>query len=220
MGINLQKGQKVDVSKGNSGISKIKVGLGWDQAGQKKVSTPDDAIQGKGFMSKITKAVKGAGTAVKNAIPIDCDASVFLLDDNGKLQKNSNLIYFGNQRSNCGSVIHQGDNLTGKGSGDDEVINVDLKKIPSDITQLIFVVNIYGAKSKGQHFGMINNAFIRIVDENTNEEIIRYNLSSDYEGKTGLLIGRLYRRNDDWKFDALGEGTLDNGLEDMRRRYQ
>jgi stress response protein SCP2 len=220
MVVNLQKGQKIDVTKGNVGISKIKVGLGWDQASQKKVAGSDDSLQGKGFMNKFNKAIKSAGDAVKNAIPIDCDASVFLLDENGRLQRSSNLIYFGNKRSNCGSVIHQGDNVTGQGEGDDEVINVDLSKVPSDVQQLIFVVNIYQAKSKGQHFGMINNAFIRIVDERNGEEIIRFNLSSDYDGKTGLLIGKLYRRNAEWKFDALGEGTLDGGLEDMKRRYQ
>jgi tellurium resistance protein TerD len=221
MGISLQKGHKADLTKGNTGISKIKVGLGWDQASQKKLSIEEDTIQtSKGLINKFGKALKSAGSAVKNAVPIDCDASVFLLDANGKLSSNSNLIYFGNKRSNDGSVIHSGDNLTGKGEGDDESISVDLDKIPANIDKLVFVVNIFGSKMKGQHFGMINNAFIRVVDERNGEEILRYNLSSDYDGKTGLLVGEIYRRGIDWKFNALGEGTTDKGLEEMARRFK
>lgn len=219
MGISLQKGQKADITKGRQGISALKVGLGWDAATQKKANNDESLQTGKGILGKVGGVFKGAGNMVKNALPIDCDASVFLLNEGGRLDKASNVVYFGNKRSGCGSVIHQGDNTTGKGEGDDETINVTLNKIPNDIHRLVFVVNIYQANMRKQHFGLINNAYIRIVDEGTNEEVIRFNLSSDYMDKTALIAGEIYRHNGEWKFNALGEGTLDKSLDEMKRRY-
>lgn len=202
MAINLQKGQRIDLTKGNDGLSKILVGLGWDPVRNKG---------GGGFLTSLF----GIGNSQAN---IDCDASVLMLDSNNKLYKKENLIYFGNLRSLCGSVIHTGDNITGEGDGDDEKIIVDLKKIPSNIHKLVFVVNIYDCIKRRQDFGLIENAFIRVVDD-SNNEMIRYNLSNDYAGKTTLIVGEIYRNNEEWKFAAIGEGTNDSSLGEISRKY-
>lgn len=202
MGINLIKGEKIDLTKGRSGLSKIQVGLGWDEVKAKSSG---------GFFGMLK-------SLTTSAHDIDCDASVFLLDKNNQLER-GNLIYFSNLKSRCGSIVHQGDNLTGAGDGDDEVLKVNLSTIPSNIEKLVFVVNIYGATSRGQHFGMIDNAFIRIVDERNGEEIIRFNLSEDYSGKKSLYVGEIYRDGSEWKFTALGEGTNEDGLDVIQKRY-
>src|SRR5690606_13340657 len=134
---------------------------------------------------------------------IVCGASVIILDNSGKLTGKENLIYFGNKKSRDGRVVHTGDNLTGEGEGDDETINIDLKSISPSIDRLIFVVNIYNAKQKKQDFGMIENAFIRLVDNQTREELIHYNLTENYSGKTSLITGELYRQGSEWKFSAV-----------------
>ena len=113
--------------------------------------------------------------------------------ENGRVTENKNVIYFGNLRSRCGSIEHTGDNLTGEGSGDDEQIIVDLQKVPSHIHKLVFVVNIYDCVKRSQHFGMIENAFIRIVNMNDRSEMVKYNLRDDYSGRTSLIAGEIYR---------------------------
>ena len=198
--INLQKGQKVDLTKTNPGLAKIIVGLGWDP-----IKSGGGSLLGGLF-----------GSGPKN---IDCDASVFMLDANQKLAKQKNLIYFGNLTSPCGSVKHSGDNLTGQGDGDDEQIQVDLSKIPSDVHRLVFVVNIYDCVKRKQHFGMIKNAFIRVVSSANGQELCKFNLSEGYDGKTTLITGEVYRHNSEWKFAALGEATTDPGLEALSKRY-
>lgn len=203
MAISLQKGQRVDLTKGNAGLSKIMVGLGWDQVNN---------AGGGGFLSSVF-GNSGGGT------DIDCDASVIMLDQNGKMPSKSDLIYFGNLKSVCGSIVHTGDNRTGEGDGDDEQIIVDLSKVPSHIDKLVFVVNIYACVKRKQHFGMIRNAFIRIVDS-ANKELIRFNLTDNYSGKTCLYPGEVYRSNGEWKFAAIGEATNDTGLEEVIRRYR
>ena len=200
MGINLTKGQRIDLTKGNAGLSQIMVGLGWDAAQNKS-----GGILGGLFGSK--------------AADIDCDASVLMLNENGKFSRKQDLIYFGNLKSTCGSVVHTGDNLTGDGDGDDEQIIVDLNKVPSTIHKLVFVVNIYDCIKRKQDFGLIKNAFIRIVNGSTSQEIIRYNLSDEYMGKTTLIVGELYRHNAEWKFAAIGEGTHDSSLSEIVKRY-
>ncbi len=200
MAINLQKGQRVDLTKGNTGLSKILVGLGWDPV-QKS---------GKGMLGSLF----GGG-----APNIDCDASVLMLNENGKLGSKKDLIYFGNLRSNCGSVIHSGDNLTGDGHGDDEQITVELSKIPTNIHKLIFVVNIYDCMRRKQDFGHIGNAFIRIVNTGNNQEMMKFNLTEDYSGKTTLIAGEIYRHNGEWKFSATGEGTNDTSLSEIAKKY-
>lgn len=197
MAINLVKGQKIDLTKGNSGLDKILVGLGWDPIAQKK-----------GFFG---------GTVTPN---IDCDASAIMLNENGKISATKDVIYFGNLRSGCGSVVHTGDNLTGDGDGDDEQLIIELSKIPQNIHKIVFVVNIYSAKSRKQHFGMIQNAFIRVEDMKNHNELIRFNLTDNYNGSTALLVGELYRHNNEWKFNALGQGTNDTSLSELAKRFQ
>ncbi|MEG6615770.1 TerD family protein [Peptococcaceae bacterium 1198_IL3148] len=203
MAISLQKGQKIDLTKGNPGLKKLMVGLGWD---------PVENGGGGGFLKGLFGG--GAGGA-----KIDCDASIFMLDQNKKLTKKENLIYFGNLKSKCGSVRHMGDNLTGDGDGDDEQIYVELSKIPADINYLVFVVNIYDCVKRRQDFGMIKNAFIRVVNNDNGQELVRFNLTENYGGKTSLIVGEVYRHNGEWKFAAVGEGTTDASLGNLAQRF-
>ena len=122
---------------------------------------------------------------------------------------NQTLVYYGNLRHPSDAVIHQGDNLTGAGEGDDEQIMVDLSRLPAEVDKLVFVVNIYDANVRRQHFGMIKNAFIRIVDLSNRTEICRFNLTEDYSGKTGMVVGEIYRHAGEWKFNAIGQGVTD-----------
>ncbi|MDR0653163.1 MAG: TerD family protein [Synergistaceae bacterium] len=149
----------------------------------------------------------------------DCDASAFVLSS-GKLKGDKDAVSFVNLKHKSGCVVHQGDNLTGKGEGDDEKIFVDLAKLPAEYDRVVFVVNIYQAVQRHQHFGMIRNAFIRLVDTSTEQELMRYSLSDDYSGMTAMIFGEVYRHNSEWKFAALGQGTNDAGIPDLARRYQ
>lgn len=185
MSINLQKGQKIDLTKGGVGLSKVMVGLGWDQARKKRSFF--------GF---------GGGSD-----PIDCDASIILCDDTGKVitKPGEGCVFFNNLKHPSGAIVHQGDNRTGEGDGDDEVIMLDFSRIPSYVHKMVFVVNIYEGTKHNQHFGMIENAYIRLVDLSARKEICRYNLSDNYDGMTGLIVGEVYRRNGEWKFNAIGQ---------------
>ncbi|MEG0383388.1 TerD family protein [Solibacillus cecembensis] len=204
MTINLQKGQRVDLTKGNTGLNKIQIGLGWDPVQQKSSGGLLGGLFGGG----------GAKTA-----NVDCDSSVILLKGD-RLAAKEDVIYFGNLKGANGAVVHSGDNITGAGEGDDEQVIVELKSIPADYNRLIFVVNIYEAAKRNQHFGMIQNAFIRVVNTATNEELLKYNLSEDYSGKTTLITGEIYRHENEWKFAALGTGTQDNSIGEVVRKYQ
>ncbi|WHY75782.1 TerD family protein [Neobacillus sp. WH10] len=204
MAINLQKGQRVDLTKSNPGLSKIMVGLGWDPV-----------KSGGGGGGGLFGGLFGGGGAAN----VDCDASVIMLGANDKLQNNKDVIYFGNLRSNDGSVQHSGDNLTGDGDGDDEQIMVDLNRVPSNIQKLVFVVNIYDCIKRKQHFGMIQNAFIRIVNPSNNQELIHYNLTDNYSGLTCLVTGEIYRHGNDWKFAAIGSGTNSASLSEVVRSF-
>ena len=199
MAVNLKKGQKVSLVKADGKkLTKLMVGLGWDAAEEPS----------GGFFKKLFSGKKD----------IDCDASVFLCK-NGKLSDNADVVYFGNLEHKSKAVKHMGDNLTGEGEGDDEQIFVDLDKIPSEYDKLIFVVNIYKAVDRKQHFGMIKNAFIRIVDNETNEELCRYNLSDNYDNMLAMVAGEVYKKNGEWKFNAIGNGTTDPGLAELSRRF-
>ena len=191
MGINLQKGQKINLTKdGQSTLSKIMVGLGWDEAQQSN------------------GGIFGGIFGRKKVQPIDCDASVILCGKDGRIVSNDLqecCVYFGNLKHPSGAIIHQGDNLTGEGEGDDEQIMVNLKQVPSYVEKMVFVVNIYDGHSRNQHFGMIENAFIRLVDLDKNTEICKFNLSENYDNMTGLVVGEIYRRNGEWKFNAIGQ---------------
>ncbi len=191
MAINLQKGQKIDLTKGDGGqLNRVMVGLGWDQA-----------ENSKGGLFGMLKAA---------APTVDCDASIILCGEDGRRLPggaNDCCIYFGNKVNANGSIMHQGDNLTGEGDGDDEKIMVKLQELPPFYDKLVFVVNIYQAGQKGQHFGLIKNCFIRIVDLDTNAEICRFNLTDNYANMQGLVVGEIYRKNGAWKFNAIGQGV-------------
>lgn len=194
MSVSLQKGQKVSLSKDNAGLSKVLVGLGWDEVKRK------------------------GGLFSKKPQPIDCDASVIMLQG-GKLHNNADIVYYGNLQHRSGTVQHLGDNLTGAGEGDDEQIVIDLSKVPGEYDRIVVVVNIYHAVQRKQHFGMVGNAFIRIVDGKNNNEMCRYSLTDDYSGMTAMVFGEIYRHNGEWKFNAVGQGTNDPGLGELAARY-
>lgn len=202
--ISLQKGQKIDLTKGNAGLTQVVVGLGWDPVKQ--------SSSNKGFFGGLL----GGGSSPE----IDCDASVIMVDANNKIIDKNHLIYFGNKTSPCRSVIHSGDNLTGGGDGDDEQIQVNLSQVPIKVNKIVFVVNIYDCVSRKQHFGMIANCFIRVFNpQSGNAELCRYNLSDDYSGKASLIVGEIYRHNGEWKFSAVGEGTSDTSISSLVIRY-
>lgn len=176
MPINLSKGQKVDLTKGNPGLKNIMVGLGWDV------------------------------NAFDSGSDFDLDAAAFMVGENGKCPTEKEFVFYGNLEHASGAVKHMGDNLTGEGEGDDEQIQVDLSKIPANVSKIAFTVTIYEAETRRQNFGQVSNAFIRIVDEATNTELIRYDLGEDFSIETAVVVGELYRNNGEWKFNAIGSG--------------
>ena len=195
MSVNLQKCQKVELRKNNGGtLRRVMVGLGWDEVQQKR-----------GFFAPRPQ-------------DIDCDASAILCV-NGRLSDASDVVFYNNLTHRSGAVRHMGDNLTGAGAGDDEQIFVDLNALPPQYDKLIFVVTIYQARERRQHFGMIQNCFIRICDAETNQELCKYNLSENYNNMTAMIFGELYRYNGSWKFNAIGQPTTDNSISDMAKRF-
>lgn len=176
MPVNLKKGQKVSLTKEAPGLTKVVVGLGWD------VNSFDT---GGDF---------------------DLDAAAFLLGDGGKVAGSGDFVFYGNLRHGSGAVEHQGDNLTGEGEGDDEQIKIDLSKLPGTVSHIAFTATIYEAEERRQNFGMINNAFIRIFNESSGEEILRYDLGEDFSIETSVVFGELYKHNWEWKFNAIGSG--------------
>lgn len=194
MSVKLQKGQKVSLSKEHAGLSKIIVGLGWDEVQQQRSF----------FAPKLQD--------------IDCDAFALLLVD-GKLASSQDIVYYGSLKHNSGSVVHMGDNLTGAGDGDDEQIVIDLNRVPAQYDRIVLAVNIYQAYERRQHFGMIQNAFIRLVDARNNNEMCIYNLTENYSNQTAMLFGEVYRYNGEWKFNAVGQGTTDGSISDFAKRY-
>ncbi|PDS27145.1 TerD family protein [Flavobacterium branchiophilum] len=169
-------------------VPSFKVGLGWDS---------NQSATGDAF---------------------DIDASVFILGANGKLVSDNHFVFFNNLASPDGAVVHSGDNLTGAGDGDDEVISIDLSKITNDVTEITFVVTIHKAAEKRQNFGQIRNSFIRVVNQQNNEEIVKYELDEDFSIETAVEFGRIYKRNDEWRFEAVGNG-LKGGLQDFLSKY-
>ncbi|TQR16547.1 TerD family protein [Psychrobacillus soli] len=174
--INLSKGQKIDLTKTNPGLKNVLVGLGWDT---NRYSGGED---------------------------FDLDASAFIVDGNGKAFNEKSFIFYNNLQSEEGSVIHTGDNRTGVGDGDDEQLLVKLPIVPSVVQKVVFTVTIHDADQRKQNFGQVSNAFIRIVNEDTNEEIVRYDLGEDFSIETALVVGEIYRHNNEWKFNAIGSG--------------
>ncbi len=176
MPVSLQKGQKVSLTKGNPGLSKVVVGLGWDV------------------------------NAFDSGADFDLDAAAFMLGSNGKCPTEKEFIFYGNLEHMSGAVKHMGDNLTGEGDGDDEQIEVTLPDIPANVDRVAFTVTIYDAEQRRQNFGQVNNAFIRIYNEDTGEELLRYDLGEDFSIETAVVFGELYKNNGEWKFNAIGSG--------------
>ena len=188
----------INLSKGqkvslDAGIKYAKAGLGWD------VNNFD------------------------NGSEFDLDASVFMLGAGDKLQKDEDFIFYNNQKHASGSVTHSGDNRTGEGEGDDESIYIDFTKVPANIEKLAFVVTIHDAVARKQNFGMVNNAFIRLLSlesagAETGKEELRFDLSEDYSTETAILVAEIYRHNGEWKFGAKGDG-FSGGLEAFVKKY-
>ena len=188
MAVNLKKGQKVDLTKSNPGLSRIVVGLGWD------VNRYDGGYD------------------------FDLDASAFMLGANGKVQRDSDFVFYGNAADPSGAVKYGGDNKTGEGEGDDEQVFVNLQGIPANVEKVDFTVTIYEAAERRQNFGQVNNAYVRIVDEATGAELIRYDLEEDFSIETAVVVGEIYRHNGEWKFNAIGSG-FQGGLEALCVNY-
>lgn len=193
MAISLAKGQKISLTKESTGLRNVKIGLGWD------------AVK-KSFFSRKKD--------------IDCDASVIMLGADGKLKSNEDIVYYGNLCHKSGSIKSQGDNRTGAGEGDDEQILIVLDSVPEEYEKLEFVVTIYEAKERQQNFGLINNAYIRVIDADKNIEICRFALTDDYSGMTAMIFGEMYRHNNEWKFNAIGQGTWDGSISEMAKRFR
>ena len=200
MAVNLQKGQKVDLTKGNAGLKKVMVGLGWDEVQPEK----------GGFFS---------GLLGKKKEDIDCDAMAFLLDASGRIMGKDDVIFFGNLSHTGGCVRHMGDNLTGGGEGDDEQIFIDLANLPARYDKVVILVSIYEAAQRKQHFGMVQNAFIRLVDNDTRNELCIYNLTENYSGMVGMVFGEIYRHEGEWRFAAVGEGLKSSSVLELAGRY-
>lgn len=187
-GISLVKGQKVDLTKTNPSIKQFKVGLGWN---------PNTAASGQTF---------------------DVDVSAFILGDNEKRVSDSHFVFYNNLKSPNDFVVHTGDNRTGEGDGDDESLVIDFSKVKPEEKQVVFVVTIHEAATKNQNFGQVGGAFIRICDNTTGTEIMKYDLNEDYSVETAMVFGKLYEKDGEWKFEAVGTG-MKGGLQDYLNKY-
>jgi tellurium resistance protein TerD len=160
----------------------------------------------------------GWDARVTDGSAFDLDASVYVLGENGKVRSDSDFIFFNNLSGAGGAVVHQGDNLTGVGDGDDEVVVVTLDKLGADVAKISFAVTIYEADQRRQNFGMVQNAFIRVVNGDGGTEIARYDLSEDASTETAMIFGELYRHGGEWKFKAIGQGFA-GGLSPLARSF-
>ena len=176
MAVSLSKGQKVSLTKDNPGLSEILAGLGWD------VNQYDSGSD------------------------YDLDSAVFLTGDDGKCASESDFVFYGNLKHAGGSVTHMGDNRTGAGDGDDEQVMVALSRVPASVSHIDFTVTIHDAEARRQNFGQVSNAYIRIVDNATGNELIRYDLGEDFSIETAVVVGEIYRHGNEWKFNAIGNG--------------
>ncbi|MEG4852493.1 TerD family protein [Microcoleus sp. B5-D4] len=190
MAVSLTKGQRVSLEKISPGLSEVFVGLGWD--------------------------VKATDTGSD----FDLDSSLFLLGANEKLISDNHFIFYNNLTSPDPdkSVQHLGDNLTGAGEGDDEVIKINLKKVPNDVQKILVTVTIHEAQQRRQNFGQVQNAFVRIVNAQTQQEAVRYDLVEDYSIETALIMAELYRKDGEWRLNAVGAG-YQGGLQALLDRY-
>ncbi|WP_016906655.1 MULTISPECIES: TerD family protein [Streptomyces] len=175
MGVSLNKGGNVSLTKEAPNLTAVMVGLGWDA----RTTTGSD---------------------------FDLDASALLTNAEGKVGDDRNFVFFNNLASQDGSVQHTGDNLTGEGEGDDEVINVNLAGVPAEVEKVVFPVSIYDAETRQQSFGQVRNAYIRVVNQADGNELARYDLTEDASTETAMVFGELYRHGAEWKFRAIGQG--------------
>jgi tellurium resistance protein TerD len=188
MAINLTKGQRISLTKDNPKLSRIMVGLGWDT----------------------NKYTAGAD--------FDLDAAAFLLGVGDRVLSDQEFVFYGNLKHISGAVEHMGDNRTGEGEGDDEQLLVDLSLVPGNVLKIAVTVTIYEHELRRQNFGQVSNAFIRIVNEDDNVELIRYDLGEDFSIETAIVVGEIYRHSGEWKFNAIGSG-FQGGLAALCRNY-
>lgn len=168
----------------------------------------------------ITKTTVGLGwnPRVTDGQAFDLDAIAFLVNESGKVRADSDFIFFNNLKSSDGSVVHNGDNRTGEGDGDDETLSVDLSKVPADVAKIIFAVTIYDGQGRNQNFGQVGNAYIRVINDAGGSEIARYDLSEDSSTETAMIFGELYKHGSEWKFRAIGQGFA-GGLGPLAASY-
>ena len=188
MAITLSKGQKVSLTKGNPGLKNIVVGLGWD-----------------------TNKYDGG-------FDFDLDSAAFLLGENDKVNSDSDFIFYNNLKHSSGAVQHLGDNLTGEGDGDDEQVKLDLSLVPQNVNKIAFTVTIHEAQERRQNFGQVNNSYVRVVNSDNEEELLRYDLGEEFSIETAIVVCEIYRHNGEWKFSAVGSG-FEGGLEALCRSY-
>ncbi|MGZ8094603.1 MAG: TerD family protein [Methylosarcina sp.] len=160
----------------------------------------------------------GWDTRATDGADFDLDASAFMVKDDGKVRSDSDFIFYNQTKSTCGSVEHTGDNRTGVGEGDDETVIVLLDKVPADVQRIIFTVTIHEADARKQNFGQVSQAFVRIVNKDSNNEVARYDLSEDASIETAMIFGEIYRHGGEWKFKAVGQGYA-GGLAALARQY-
>ncbi|PJF04870.1 TerD family protein [Acinetobacter seifertii] len=168
----------------------------------------------------ITKTTVGLGwnPRVTDGAAFDLDAIAFLVNENGRVRADHDFIFFNNLKSSDGSVVHNGDNRTGEGAGDDETLSVDLSKVPADVAKVIFAVTIYEGQARSQNFGQVANAYIRVSNDAGGSEIARYDLSEDSSTETAMIFGELYKHGSEWKFRAIGQGFA-GGLGPLAASY-
>ncbi|MEE1131182.1 MAG: TerD family protein [Caryophanon sp.] len=188
MAIQLSKGQRIDLTKNDPSLQNIVIGLGWD------VKTFDG---GQDF---------------------DLDASIFLLDESGKCRSDNDFIFYNNLQSSDGSVTHLGDNRTGEGDGDDEQVTIKLSQVPANVHRIAITVTIHDAEQRNQNFGQVTNAFARLVNQDNDYEVLRFDLGEDFSIETAVVFCELYRHGAEWKFNAIGSG-YQGGLAALVRAY-
>lgn len=189
MGISLNKGGNISLNKeaGSSPLSKIMVGLGWDER-------------------------------VTDGVEFDLDAVAFICGTSGKVRSDADFIFYNQPKSSEGAIEHMGDNKTGGGDGDDEQVRIILDRVARDVDKIVVCVTIHEATARNQNFGMVANAFVRVVNESDGKELARYDLSEDMSTETAMIFAEIYRRGDEWKFKAVGQGFA-GGLGPLARNF-
>lgn len=188
MSINLSKGERINLSKEAPSLKNAGIGLGWD------VNVTD------------------TGSA------FDLDASIFMLGANGQIVNEKYFVFYNNVESPDGSVKHEGDNKTGEGTGDDELIQINLTKVDASVQEILFVVTIHEAEQRKQNFGQVRNSYIRIFDNSNEKQIAKYELEEDSSTETAIEFGKLYRKDGEWRFQAVGTGYK-SGLQSFVEKY-